>query len=61
MKNVKVKKLLNDAELQAMEKEYKTLTSQEQSNEEEYGDYTPGDDNLEREIPIRHEQELLLN
>ena len=62
VKNIKIKKLLNDAELQALEKEYKTLSSQEQSNsttyEEENGDHRPGDDNLEREIPSRHEQEL---
>ena len=62
VRNIKIKKLLNDADLQAPEKEYKTLTSQEQDNsatyEEENGDYTPGDDNLEREIPNRHEQEL---
>ena len=62
VRNIKIKKLLNDADLQALEKEYKTLTSQEQNNsdtyEEENGDYTPGDDNLEREIPSRHEQEL---
>ena len=61
MRHIKIKKL-NDADLQALEKEYKMLTSQEQNNsttdEEESGDYTPGDDNLEREIPSRHEQEL---
>ena len=62
MRNTKIKKLLNDADFQALEKEYKTLTSQEQDNsatyEEENGDCTPGDDNLEMEIPSRHEQEL---
>ena len=62
VRNLKIKKLLNDAELQALEKEYKMLTSQEQSNSTTYqegnGDYPPGDDNLEREIPSRHEQVL---
>ena len=54
VRNIKIKKLLNDVDLQALEKEYKTLTSQELSNsttyEEENGDYIPGDDNLEREM-----------